>query len=304
MDKHTNSRIAMIRTNNTYCIDHAADTASITDFAPTVTKVTNKLVLIDALVIVSSGTSKGVTLDSNALKKVMITDSAKLCGGLKALAGANNDNTMYEAANYTEPKLEALTKEKCADICEGIASLALTNKIALASKGITATDITDTQTAVTLYKASIDNTRNAIVDIKTAGDKIDPIVRDIIDNLLERQLDQLAFTLKTTNDTFYSAYTLTRKIVDTATHHTGIKAKFILKGAVPEKPIAGATFKFQSDDNTYLFTADIFGKIDEQIKNGLYIGQADAPGLKSAIVNSTEVKLGKTVDLIIEMEPV
>ncbi len=302
MDALNTSRTNMIRTTCSYCDDHAAATAGIPDFAPTVTKIKNKLVLIDALDILSSGSSKGVTLDTDALRNVMQVDTVKLCGGLKALAGATNNNEMFVAADWTEPKLEKLPKDKVDDICEGIQQLAAANAAALVPKGIIATDITDTATAISLYRASMTDTRNKIVEIKNAGEQIPPIIREIIDNLLKRQLDQMANTLKTSNFDFFNGYYLSREIIDPATHPTQIKANFFVKGVTPKKPIPNAELKLNSDTNSYKLEGGVAATAEAKVKNGTFVGEAIAPGFKAVILDPFDVKLGKTVEIDIEME--
>lgn len=226
------NRVNMIRTTCAYCDDNAAATAAITNYAAVVTEAKNKLVLIDNLNIVAGGTSTGVTIDTNNVRNAMMLLTEKLCNGLQAYGGATNNNTIIAAAKYSFSSLSKLAKEDVDDVCEGVYNLANANSGALASYGINPTDISDTITAISLYRTDSDNPRQKIIQQKVANDQIPPIIKDIIDNLFTRQLDKLTNTLKSSNQPYIDGYYGARTIIDLGTQHT-IKLDVSLAFPVP-----------------------------------------------------------------------
>ncbi len=291
----------MIDTTCSFADDHAADTAAIPAYAGVVTIVKNKLVLINNLNIIGGGTSTGVTLDTNAIRKTMQDDTVKLCNGLLAFAGATNNNTIAAAANYTFDKLKKLPKEDVDDVCEGIQQLANTNALAIKPFGILPADIADTLTAITLYRAAIQDPRQKIIEQKNANAQIHPIIRDIIDNYFVMQLDKMTNTLKGTNDVYVNGYYDARQKLDIGHGTTRIKGTVTVKDSNPLVPIYNAQLKIQSDTDTYIIKSDIDGNILNKVKPAVYIGQADATDFDSLLIPAFEVKLGKTVTLDIQL---
>ncbi|MEI7802955.1 MAG: hypothetical protein WCI97_09945, partial [Bacteroidota bacterium] len=142
----------MIGTTISYCELKAATTAAIAAYAGLVAVAKTKFTLLNNLNIIASGTTTGVTLDTNGTRINMETLTEKLCNGLLALGGSTNDNTMIAAANYTFAKLQKLAKEDVDDVCEGIYILANANAAALVPMGIVAADISDAQTSIAIYR--------------------------------------------------------------------------------------------------------------------------------------------------------
>ena len=292
----------MINTVTNFNDDHVADTAGIGDYATIITAIKNKMVLINSLNIVAGGTTTGVTLDTNAIRNTMEDGTLKLCYGLLALGAATSNNEMIAAANFTKDKLHRLAKELVDDKCEAIHDLANTNAVALVSKGIIASDITDVATAISLYRTSIQNPRNKRVEIKNANAQIHPIVREIVDKLLVAQLDKLTLTLKASKPNYVNGYFIAREKIDLGHGTTKVTGLAVAKDA-DDFPIFDVLINLTSQDgeHTYTFKSDIAGKFAQQLKRGVYKGTAVADGYNPTAITPFEIKQGKTVDLKLEL---
>ena len=233
MNNVNNNQARMISTSVSYCVERASATSGIPQFAIVIGDVTAKMVLIDALNPIASGTSKGVTTDVNLIKMTMVKMAFKCASGTLAYANSIKNNTLKALVNYTEPKLNKLTKEVVDDICENIMG-ATNNHIAqVANFGVVATDVSDLGVAIGLYRASDDNSRNAIITRSQAKKQVTKLIREVIDDLLVGQLDKMTNTLKETNNNFYEGYYQARIIIDLGTSSTKVRGTVKDGGDVP-----------------------------------------------------------------------
>ncbi len=88
MKNEISNRFNMTATTVTFCDGHTAETATVTEFAMALGVVKGKIVLINGLNQVGEGTTTGVTLDTNLLRKTMTTMA------LKCAYGTNTTKTL------------------------------------------------------------------------------------------------------------------------------------------------------------------------------------------------------------------
>lgn len=231
------NRVNMIRTTIIYCQSNTSATSGIPAFAPTLATSANKLLLIDQLDQLSVGTTTGVTLDTNALRKTMTEIALKCSGAVIAYATAINNNTLKAQVNFTKSDLDRMRKDEVDDACQTIHDVTNTNFGNVQNYGITATDVSDLQTTINLYRTSVQNPRQAIINRADANRQITELIRQIIDTLFKGQLDKMVVTLKTSNPSFHEKYFSSREIIDLG------KTTGKLRGTVkdrPGNPISGA----------------------------------------------------------------
>ena len=214
MDNKSSNRVNMIRTTTTLCDNSTAATAGIAAFAGVLTLVKNNLVLIDGLDQVILGTSTGVTLDTNLLRKTMSAFAFHCANATYAYASSVSNNTLKAIVNFTEARLDELKKDEVDDTCEAIYNAINANQVAVTPFGATAADATSLQTAIGLYRTGMQNPRQAIVTKSNAVDTLAVTIRNTIDSLLKDQLDRMVNTLKASNFTFWDKYFKARIIVD------------------------------------------------------------------------------------------
>jgi hypothetical protein len=237
MDNKSANRVNMIRATATLCGNNTTATSGIAAFAGELARVNNNLVLINSLDLIIIGTSKGVTLDTNQLRKTM-TDFALLCANATfAYASSVNNNTLKALVDFPEYKLNGQKKDEVDDTCEGIYNAINANQVAVTPFGATAADATSLQTAIGLYRTAMQNPRQAIITKSNAVEQLNTIIRNTIDDLFKDKMDRMVNTLKLSNFNFWDLYFKAREIIDLGS----TTAK--LRGTVSDNngnPIAGA----------------------------------------------------------------
>lgn len=227
MEKVISNRVNMIRATLTFCTNNPAATAGILEFANAKATADTKLVLIDNLNMIAGGTSKGVTLDTNLLRKAM-TDIAYKCGrALNAYAVTNNNNTLKLKVDYKLSDFKEMKKDEVDDVCQVIQTEANTNIAAAGGFGYDAADVTDLATAIGLYRTAMQNPRQAIISKSDAILQIKSISRNIIDISFKEIMDSMVETLRASNPNFVNTYKQAREIIDIGS--TTAKVRGIIK---------------------------------------------------------------------------
>ncbi len=239
MEKRISNLVNMIRATILYCVNNAIAVMGIPAFTTTRTAIETKLVLIDQLEQIAEGTSTGVTLDTNAIRNAMTNIAFKCCNALIAYAASVNNNTLMAKVKFTISDLRGFKKEVIDGICQTIHDEANLNIAAAGSFGYMATDVTDLQTAIDLYRTAIQNPRQAIISKTLAIEQINNISRDIVDNSLVLGLDKMANTLLLTNPVFVSGYKHSREVINIGSTHA--KVRGTIKNE-EEIPLVGVTF--------------------------------------------------------------
>jgi hypothetical protein len=226
----------MIRALLAYCTTNAAATAGISAFAGVKATADNKLILIDTLNQLSKTSVVGVTLDTTIIRQTMTNIALKCGDAVSAYASSVNNNTLRQAVTYTYSVMSKMKKEDIDDICQQIHDAANTHIAAAGAFGYDATDVTDLATAINLYRTSMQNPRAFTVSKKQANANIKTLVREIVDNLFERQMDRMAKTLRLTNPEFVQGYFFSREIINLGT--TTAKVRGSVKNNL-EEPLVG-----------------------------------------------------------------
>jgi len=237
MDNRDTNNVNMITTTYKYCIDNPAPLAPIPAVAGILSTINSKMQLINGLDIIATGTSKGVTLDTKVTRANMEKIAFKCASATFAYASSINNNTIKALVNYTIPKLEDFKKEEVDDICQKIHDTANSYFGGASQFGIIASDISDLQTAIDIYRTASQSPRQAIISISDSKTQIKKIIREIIDLYLKGQLDKVVNTLLLTNSSFVNKYFLSREVIDLGTTHTKLRGTVFSN---PTDPIANA----------------------------------------------------------------
>lgn len=204
----------MIRTTENFCAANTSATSSITAFAPALAVLTSKRTLIDQLDQIAIGTTKGVTTDTNLIRKTMTDIAVRCAAATYAYASSVKNNTLKAQVNFTEAKLNAIKKEEVDDVCQTIHDVTDANIANASNYGISAGDVSSLQIAINLYRTSVQNPRQAKITKDDAIRQIKQLIRDIIDNSLKGQMDKMMLTLKMSNPNFVNKYFGAREIID------------------------------------------------------------------------------------------
>jgi hypothetical protein len=239
METISANRVNMIRTTLNYCTNNPNPTSGILAFAGVKTTTENKLLLIDQLDQIVVRSVKDVTLDTILIRKAMSNIALKCGDAVSAYATGINNNVLRGKVTYTLPQLNRFKKDEVDDICQVIHDEANSNILLAGPFGYTATDVTDLLTAITLYRASMQDPRAFTVSKKQAVANIKLLIREIIDINLKGQLDKMVNTVKATAPDFVQGYYFSREIIDLGS--TTAKVRGIIRN--PEGTfLAGAKF--------------------------------------------------------------
>ena len=238
MENTISNRANMIRSTQTWCTNNPTPTMGIPAFAPVKGNVDSKLILIDGLTAIADASTSGVTLDTILLRNVMTTFALKCGDAVSAYAASVNNNTLRAKVTFTISQMNRFKKEEVDDICETIHFEANANMMAAGAFGYTLVDVTDLFSAISLYRTSIQNPRQAIITRATAKENIKAMMRDIIDNLYKKQMDKMVNTLKISQPDFHSNYFKARIILDLGS--TSAKLRGSLKNT-EDIPLVGAS---------------------------------------------------------------
>jgi len=305
MTTYLTNLINMIRTLLNYCTTNAAATAGIAAFAGVKTTADNKLILIDGLNQLSSGSVTGVTLDTIIIRQTM-TDIALKCGdAVSAYASSVNNNTLRQKVTYTISSLNRLRKEDIDDICQQIHDEANTHIVAAGPFGYDATDVTDLATAINLYRTSMQNPRAFTVSKKQANENIKLLTREIVDNLFEKQMDRMAKTLRTSNPEFVQGYFYSREIINLGS--TTAKVRGSVKNAL-EEPLVGVTITMRKTGQLNKIAETLSGIGGKYILTDFPADDYDLywqfPGYQAITEINVHIAAGKEIRRNITMQPV
>ena len=306
MDTIDTNHVNMIQTTVDFCNSNTSATAGIPAFAPVVTTVENKLVLIAGLDAIAMATTKGVTLDTKNLKRVMIDIALKVAKGAFAYASSINNQTLKSSVDYSFSDLNELKKEEADDICQSIHDTGNANAGNISNFGVNATDISDLQTAINLYGTAVQNPRQAVINKKDAKAQIKRLIREITLILFKEQMDAMCYTLKTSNVNFFNKYFLAREVIDLGKGTTRLKFK-VVKASTDTRnpaplPVEGALIHInEADVDT---KTDINGEAIIKIKRGTYTGKITKTGFQDIIIETFEIKQGETKSFTFTMIPV
>jgi len=214
MQNITANRVNMTRTTLNHCTLNPTPTSGIPAFAIVMGTAVNKLILIDQLTQFTNRKIIDVTLDTNLIR-IAMSDFALKCGdALSAYAASVNNNILRGQVNFTLAKLNKFKKDEVDDICQTIKELADANILLAGAFGYDATNVSDLDTAIILYRSSMQNPREFTISKKQANAKIKVIVREIIDNLFTNQMDKMVNTVKKTYPDFVQSYYFAREIIN------------------------------------------------------------------------------------------
>jgi hypothetical protein len=303
MKTESSNRVNMINANITYCDANTTATSGITSFATVLGNVKSKMVLINSLNQIGDGTTTGVTLDTKLLRKAM-TGLALKCGNATlAYANSVHNNTLAALVNYTESKLNSLKKEDVDDTCEAIHDATNDNIAAVTPFGATATDVTDLQAAIALYRTASQNPRQAIISRSQAKLQADNMIREVIDDLLAGQLDKMAGTLKLSNPEFYSGYKQSREIIDLGTTTAKIRGTVLDVNDTPLRNVEFTIYKTGTGEVVAETRTDIKGKYGiSKLPVGIVDLKWVLSGYKTVTEREVKITAGKELRRKIVME--
>lgn len=223
MKRRDANRLNMIGATIAYCEQHSSVAAGVPAFASILGKVKAKFKEIDKLNELGNGTSTGVTADTKVLRQRMCELAVKCGSAGLAYAHQIKSNTLAEQLKFTEYALSKLKKEDVDDVCQQMKDAVAAHVAVLADYGVGAGDVAALQAAIDAYRKDVANPRLALVNRSQARKKIVALIREVMDDLLARQLDRVVDTLKAGNPNFWGGYQMAREIIDIGVTHAKVR---------------------------------------------------------------------------------
>ena len=262
MNTHASNQVNAIRTTTKFCTDFPTPTSGITAFPGVLTTAINKLVLITNYDILVTGTTKGVTLDTKSIRSTMESIAFKCSSAVIAFASQTPvNNTLIALVKYSKTQLKESRKEDIGSICEKIRAAANDNIIGVSAYGISASDVTDLGSAISLYSPASSNPRQTQIDINNAKKQIKILIKQVNQDIFKNQMDRMVLTLETSNPEFVGKYFKAREIIDLGKSHTKIKGTTKLADGTPVPQTLIELMKTGTTQVLYTITSDNLGVI-------------------------------------------
>ena len=303
MKTKNSNRVNMINSTIGYSDANAAATAGIPSYATILAQVKSKMVLINSLNQIGDGSTKGVTLDTNALRKEMTTLALKCANATLAFANSIHNNTLAALVNYSESQLNRTKKEDIDDVCQAIHDATDSNIAGASNFGATPTDVTDLQAAIDLYRIASQNPRQAIISKSQAKKQVTNMIREVIDELLVAQLDKMVNTLKATNKVFYDGFKQAREILDLGTTTAKVRGTVLDEEDVPLRGVIFSILHTGTEEEVARVKTDMKGKFNvSKLPAGLFDFKWELKGYKTVLETEVKISNGKELKRKVVME--
>lgn len=233
-----------------------------------------------------------------------MSDLALKCANATlAFANSTSNNTLAALVNFTETKLNALKKEDVDDVCQGIHDATDANSAGAINFGIVASDITDLQASIDLYRVASQNPRQAIISKSQAKKQVATMVREVIDDLLLAQMDKMVNTLKPSNKTFWDGYRQSREILDLGTTTAKVRGTVLDEEDVPLRGVIFSILQTGTEDEIARVKTDIKGKFTaSKLPAGLFDFKWELKGYKMVLETEVKISNGKELKRKVVME--
>ena len=299
------NRVNMINANITFCDGNTTVTMSIPAFATVLAAIKAKMLLINSYNQIGDGTTKGVTLDTNALRKAMTTLGVKCANATLAFANSTNNNTLAALVNFSESKLNGMKKEDVDDTCQAIHDAANANLAGVTAFGITGIDVTDLLAAIGIYRVASQNPRQAIVTRSQAKLQAELMVGEVIAELLVKQLDKMANTLKATQIEFWRGYYQSREIINIGSTSAKVRGTVLDENDVPLRDVVFTIFKTGTTEEVKKVFTDIKGKFNAaKLLPGDFDFVFEKEGFKTVTETNVHISAGKELKRKVVMDEV
>lgn len=261
------------------------------------------MVLINSLNQIADGTTTGVTLDTKALRKAMTDLALKCANATLAYANSIHNNTLAALVNYSESELNRLKKEDVDDTCEAIHDATNTNIAGATNFGVVASDVTDLQASIDLYRTASQNPRQALISKSQAKQQVTNMIREVIDDLMIAQMDKMVNTLKTVNKDFCSGYKQAREILDLGTTTAKVRGTVLDEEDVPLKGVLFSILDTGTEDVVVSVKTDNKGKFNAaKLAAGTFDFKWELSGYKTVIETEVKITNGKELKRKVVMD--
>ncbi len=210
-DKQEN-KLSMVKAVKLVLQSNSTIVATIPAFITAATDMSDVIDSIDGIVQLQVKQITGKALDKASAETNAVNAALELIGPTKSYARAVNNNSLFEAVNYSKTSLLKRRDTLLVNTLTLIRDTVQDNQVALTSYGITAAMVTSLSASITDYSVLVAAPREAINNKSAATNALVAAFKNL-DPILER-LDGLAEIKKSSDPDFYNTYKSSRIIVD------------------------------------------------------------------------------------------
>ena len=176
-------------------------------------KLNDKLLTINILRAEQEASIKGVTMNKQDRKAVLIQTAMNVIGKARAYAMDKKNQELAEAVKYPKTSLEQTRDTTLFHICQMIYDKSMPYINEMGEYGLTSTELNDLKAKTDAYGEIVQKPREVISKRKTTGETLNSVMSDI-DKLFKEQIDNLVKTFEETNKDVVHTYKNARAIVD------------------------------------------------------------------------------------------
>jgi hypothetical protein len=189
----------------------------------------------------------GLTEDKNNARNQLETQAFILGAACCSYASANNKPDLYNRCHYTRTDLARFRDAELVGVCTNLLADASANVTALVPFGVTATVLTNFQSAITLFASVMKNPTEGIAKRTAATAKIAELLPDALE-FLEERLDNDVVAYSLTQPNFVSIYNTVRLINNSPT--TTLSLTITVLEAVNKTPIPNVNLEIVGENIT------------------------------------------------------
>jgi hypothetical protein len=297
MNARQKAKSDMCKVVEQVCDENAGILSEIAAFQTAVNKFKTLLAQLLETEQIRSLPLTGITADKSLDRANLCRLSANLAGYIYAYASVAKNETLKAEVNYSHSKLLLMREDQLVAATQNIHALGTTNNGALKDYGVTDAKLTELQTAIDVFKASMPKPRVAKGQKITLTANRDEIF-DQIDDILINQMDVLVPNYEETHPDFVHRYREARKIKDPATTKTQLKGK--VTNAADNSPINDATITVV--ELGLSATTNLAGEYQfKPIDYGEFTVKVTATGFQDLEVDEVKIKLGEINSLNLQI---
>lgn len=224
MNKRDESKVSMYKAVEAHCNANQTIIATSVAFLASFNAFVAKLASLFTSESSAQKQTKGVALDKDALKAILIQAAYDIASVVFAYASKSKNETLKQSVNFSITDLDRLKDEFIVPVCTNIKKAANDNLVALADYGVTAAKLTALQTNMDNYASATPKPRLAKTQKTTDNKNVKAVMKEI-DDILKNEMDKTVVVFRAANPNFVTKYTEVRKIVDPGTSGGSEKIK-------------------------------------------------------------------------------
>lgn len=241
MNSNQEDRLSMYYGVKSTCEKYQTTWAANAVFAATYNLWAAKLPLIEANRDAQTLETTGITTDKTAKRAAMVEKALFIENRLQSYANVTNNPELLESIQYSASDLRKARDTDVVGICNTVLAKANSNAAAIVTYGVTAAMITDLQTAIAAYSATLAKPKAAKSQTKTATENLIKLFKEA-DDLLVKRLDLDIELFKASKPEFYSQYKTARMIITTGGGATSVLGS--VTNAANGEALKGVLFTF------------------------------------------------------------